>query len=336
MLYNGYLPGIKAVETTRRPAAERVIAPSVSHEIVSELRNELVVMSTQVSMDNWDFVSIEIQKFFGLGYCPRIIILTKQRALLELKSVEDKESVLTRKQVSFNDIGVSFPPWLPGVDTLSSDWFQLTPRWVTFLGIPYHPLTFETMNLLCSKFRSVKEFAKYGLVVGNISGAKVKVDKCDVRCIPHFIPLVDLGGVMYLVRIILEVEDGCEAEEVSSVNSGVYARVSEGRRRSYADMVVSNRGANRVKHCWKAISPNREEADNASRVSETVVFVSNGESNRQSDFQGDKSGSATSRSKYSCDCPVDRSKQGSHIFSCAGSTCRRNCFHHTWVGLWTS
>lgn len=129
-------PETKTVEISRRQAVERVIAPTVSHETVSELRNELVVMSTQVSLVDWDSVSLEIQHLLCLDYCLRVIFLTKQGALLELKAVAQKDSVLFRKSVIFQDISVSFSSWRPGVDTLSSNWFQLKPRWLTFLGIP--------------------------------------------------------------------------------------------------------------------------------------------------------------------------------------------------------
>lgn len=111
------------------------------------------------------------------------------------------------------------------------------------------------------------------------------VDKCDVRQIPHFIPLVDLGGVVYPVRIILEIDDVCIDEEVSAENCAFHARVSDGRRRPYAEVTASNREAKRVKHCWKAVSPSHVVSDISSRVSETLVLENNGDSNRQPSIQ---------------------------------------------------
>lgn len=56
-----------------------------------------------------------------------------------------------------------------------------------FPRIPYPLFTFEAMECLCCHFGQVKEYARIGPVIGNHSGARVLVEHCDVRIIPHFI-----------------------------------------------------------------------------------------------------------------------------------------------------
>lgn len=40
----------------------------------------------------------------------------------------------------------------------------------------------------------------------------MKVLNYDVKFIPHFIPLMDLGGVVYPIRIFLNENDICDEE----------------------------------------------------------------------------------------------------------------------------
>lgn len=57
----------------------------------------------------------------------------------------------------------------------------------------------------------MEDYAKVGWVIGDLSGVRVHVTNYDVKFIPHFIPLVDLG-VEYPVRTILDVVDRGEDE----------------------------------------------------------------------------------------------------------------------------
>lgn len=61
------------------------------------------------------------------------------------------------------------------------------------------------MDSLCNCLGRVKVFAKIGPVIGNLTSVRVKVDSCDVGLIPHFVPLVDLGWVVYPIQILLDV-----------------------------------------------------------------------------------------------------------------------------------
>lgn len=54
----------------------------------------------------------------------------------------------------------------------------------------------------------------------------------------HFVPLVESGGVVYLVCITIDVEDDCEVEEASLESSREFSGLSRGRRRSYADVAT--------------------------------------------------------------------------------------------------
>lgn len=60
------------------------------------------------------------------------------------------------------------------------------------------------MELICQWFKKVKEFARIGQMTGGYSRARVKVKNCDVKFIPYFLPLVDIGGVVYPIRILLD------------------------------------------------------------------------------------------------------------------------------------
>lgn len=95
-----------------------------------------------------------------------------------------------------------------------------------------------TIELLYSKFNIVNEFTKFGSVIGDLSGTKVKVDKNDVKFILYFVPLVELGGVVYLVCNILDVEDDCEVKETYVESIKEFAGSSGGRRYSYDNVAT--------------------------------------------------------------------------------------------------
>lgn len=69
------------------------------------------------------------------------------------------------------------------MDTISSAWFRSKERWVAFVGIPYHLLSFKTMDVLCHSFGKVKEYANVGSIVGNFLGARVKMSNYVVKCV---------------------------------------------------------------------------------------------------------------------------------------------------------
>lgn len=233
---------------------------------MAELRNELIVMDTQHEEDNWETVALGIQNLLCFNYCPRIIILTKKRALLDGQSIEGKERILALKQLQFGEKLAVFSSWHPGLDTLTSDWFRLKSRWITFQGIPYHLLTFETMEVLCSRFGKATAFPKIGQIIGNRSSVRVKVKRCNVKFIPHLIPLVDLGGVVYPIRIFLDIEDRLGDEESSPELCSEYLHGGFGGKKSYADVVVDNRSPKQARTEWVRRSGNFKNLLTVSRV----------------------------------------------------------------------
>lgn len=189
-------PGASMVEIQRRQGVEKVFAEPVSHDIVAELRSELVILSSSSIIDSWDSLFLELLKKMDASFCPRIIPLSNRRALLEVKSVVDRDCLLELMSISVDGVSISFSRWSPGCDTLRGSWFKPSTRWVTYVGIPCHLRTFEVMNSLCGKFVKVKEIAELGQSLDSLSGVSVLVSNCDVKLIPQFLPLVDLGGVV--------------------------------------------------------------------------------------------------------------------------------------------
>lgn len=61
------------------------------------------------------------------------------------------------------------------------------------------------MESLCSKFGIVEEFASFGPTISSLSGTPVKVSNCDVKFIPHLVPLVVLGSIVYPIKFFLDI-----------------------------------------------------------------------------------------------------------------------------------
>lgn len=230
-----------------------------------------MVLSAESEVAEWEDAPLEVQKLLNLGYCPRIIMLTNKRALLDLKSLGDRDKVLSLSFLSLQGVKVVLSSWSPGVDTLSSSWFRQKTRWITFVGIPYHLLTFEIMESLCRRFGVMKGFDKIGLEVGKLLGARVKVDMCDVRFIPHFEPLVDLGGVVYPVRILIDDFDVGEVEQSHDLQASVSVARSEGQRRSYSEVASSNWHSKKVIYVWRSGGSNYVNSPIPSKVAETAL-----------------------------------------------------------------
>lgn len=143
----------------RKHEAERIMPDPVSHEVVAELRNELVALTSPVDLTCWDDIAEEVMKLLKLSYGPKVLLLTKRRVLLEVKSSEVRDLILSLKELQFADRTVSQSRWTPGCDTINSAWFIPKTRWVTFLDIPYHLQTYEVVESICKRFDLVKEFA---------------------------------------------------------------------------------------------------------------------------------------------------------------------------------
>lgn len=108
--------------------------------------------------------------------------------------------------------------WTPGYDTLTSAWFKPSNRWLAFFSVPYHLSTFEVIESFCSSIGKIVSFAKLVVNGGGKTGMRVKIKDCDVKKVPQFIPLVDLGGVVYLIKV--SIEDGEVEESDSSGHNG--------------------------------------------------------------------------------------------------------------------
>lgn len=63
--------------------------------------------------------------------------------------------------------------------------------------------------------------------------------KCDVKKVPYFVPLVDLGGVVYLVRVCFEAVDKEDELNSGNTNARVSLVIQEGRKISFVDVVSS-------------------------------------------------------------------------------------------------
>lgn len=84
-------------------------------------------------------------------------------------------------------------------------------------------------------------FAQEGMVFGVNSGVRVQVSNCDVRCMPQFLPLTDLGGVVYPIRVVLEVfESNCSSMPQLGCSQPVSRGWGSGR--SYAEVVSRDNG----------------------------------------------------------------------------------------------
>lgn len=254
----------------RRKEVQKVIAEIVPHETVYELRSEWVVVTTHNDYDDWDALCKEVQSRIELCYCPEATVITNRRALLNVRGSVDRDKIINLVDFCMEDCRVSFSIWTPGIDTLSSSWFQKKQRWLTLVGIPYHLYSEETVKSLICRFGVVKRFSSVGTVVGGLSGPRVLIDNCDVRLIPHFLPLVDLGGVVYPIRLLLDLNE-MPAED-NSMGGSV-------RSRSYADVVAGKYNHQRTATQWR-----RREAHsrNIQQVSRGMVSpeVSMGDNSR--------------------------------------------------------
>lgn len=70
----------------------------------------------------------------------------------------------------------------------------MATRWVSLYGVAHHLATYEILESLCKSFSEVAEFAEVGWTKEEKTGFKVKVKNCDVKKMPQFVPLVDIGG----------------------------------------------------------------------------------------------------------------------------------------------
>lgn len=109
-----------------------------------------------------------------------------------------------------------------------SSWIVTKPFWVTLVGIPYHLMTYGIVNSLCKIFGFIEEFTKYGSIRNGLTRIRVKIKECRVKLLPHLIPLVDIGGVVYPLQFVLE-DLGMEVEKSFFATIDVHARTRVGR-----------------------------------------------------------------------------------------------------------
>lgn len=227
----------------RRSNADREIAEPVSNDSVYEIRDESLIMESSEKVSDWSSVAASISFVSNIGYIPVVTVISKVRALLEVKNPTDQVNVLSLKSIDVDGLCIKFLRWMPGFDTLPSSWLQPADRWIALFGVPYHLATYEILESMCKSFGKIEKYTQYAMVKEGVTGVKVKITGCDVKSVPQFIPLVDQGGVVYPIRVsILNGED-----EESTLSEKAILRPTKGvqdkRKRSYADMARSN---------WKA------------------------------------------------------------------------------------
>lgn len=69
---------------------------------------------------------------------------------------------------------------------------------------------------------------------------KGKIIGRDVKLIPHFIPLVDQGGVVYPIRVCIIKGEDEETSFSGKAKPRIIERAQDTKKRSYADMARSN------------------------------------------------------------------------------------------------
>lgn len=57
----GIFPRTVTAEIRRRQAVDKIVAQPISHEIVAELRNELVVLSSGIDKEDWEKISDKLK-----------------------------------------------------------------------------------------------------------------------------------------------------------------------------------------------------------------------------------------------------------------------------------
>lgn len=70
--------GTKLLLIREKQSIEKIQAQYVCSEMVADLRNELVILSSSSDMKEWEVVGLEVQKFLYFSECPRVIPLTRQ------------------------------------------------------------------------------------------------------------------------------------------------------------------------------------------------------------------------------------------------------------------
>lgn len=93
-----------------------------------KLRAELVVLSSMEEVSNWESVGTAIGPFLNFQYNPRMLVLTKKRALVEVETLGDRDKVLNLHTFTSSSSVTASSKWMPGCDTLSSEYFRLKTR----------------------------------------------------------------------------------------------------------------------------------------------------------------------------------------------------------------
>lgn len=214
---------------------------------------------------------MQIQKDYNFNYCPRTTVLTPKRALLDMKCESDRDCLITISDCLHSGIRVTFKKWSPGEDTLSSTWFQPKLRWLVLVGIPYHLTTYETVAFLCGRFGSVVEYGNIGVDMHGKSGVRVKVKVSDARLIPQFLPLVDIGEVVYPIRVYLDENENGEDDRLEAEESQVKVGTG-GRCRSYAELASGDWQRKKPRVEWRSRVSASHSRVSVSRVAKTPTF----------------------------------------------------------------
>lgn len=60
-----------------------MVAKEVGHDFVKSLREESVVLKTEGQIERWEDAEIVLMKLLDLSYKPRIVILSRSRAMVD-------------------------------------------------------------------------------------------------------------------------------------------------------------------------------------------------------------------------------------------------------------
>lgn len=134
----------------------------MSNDSVYEMREESLTMESSEAND-WSTVAVSISNTINVEYMPKVVVISKVRALVELKSLADQGNALNLSAIDVGGVSTRLHQWTPGFDTLSSSWFQPADRWIALFGIPYHLAT-------CNSFSKIASYGQLATVRNEVSG----------------------------------------------------------------------------------------------------------------------------------------------------------------------
>lgn len=119
-----------------------------------------------------------------------------------MERVDDQYKALLANDFQLEGKNISMLRWTASFNTLPSSWFIPSLRWITFLGFLTIWLPMRLWALY-ARILEVNNFAKYGSYDGRRTSLRIGVKKCDVHNVPQITPLVDIGRVVYPIKVVI-------------------------------------------------------------------------------------------------------------------------------------